>query len=96
MLSNELLRFCGMLRSTYGITSQKMRVFAANVDNGDNEGYNYPEVAKHNYFIMPQFVLYRITRKVDSRYPPAHITALYTATTAETLPFRFLHLILKP
>jgi len=53
MLNNELLRFYGMLCSTYGITSQKMRVFAANIGNGDNEGYNYPEVTKHSHFIMP-------------------------------------------
>jgi len=94
MLSNELLKFYGMLRRTYGIASQKMRVFAENVGNGDNEGYNYPEVTKHSYFIMPH--LYRVTRKAGSRYPPAHITALYTPTTTETLPFGFLHLILKP
>jgi len=35
--------------------------------------------------------LYRVTRKT-----PAHITVLYTTTTTETLPFHFLHLILKP
>jgi len=74
MLSNELLRFYGMLGRTYGITSQKMQVFATNVCNGSNEEYNYPEVAKHSYFIMPQFV--QVTRKA-----PAHITALYTTTT---------------
>jgi predicted SAM-dependent methyltransferase len=56
MLSYELLRFYGMLRCTYGITSQKMRVFAANVDNGGNEEYSHPEVGKHSYLIMPQFV----------------------------------------
>jgi hypothetical protein len=33
-----------------------MRASPVNIGNGDNEGYNYPEVAKHSYFIMPQFV----------------------------------------
>jgi hypothetical protein len=32
-----------------------MLVFPANIGNGDNEGYNYPEVVKHSYFLMPQF-----------------------------------------
>jgi hypothetical protein len=43
MLSKELLTIYEMSRCTYGITSQKMRVFVVTVGNGDKERYNYPE-----------------------------------------------------